>query len=146
MINTTEYKKLKIKLNIFFQSNNHYWNIHQTHDGPVTERVLNSLSNLLFVGDFKGKSSVAFQQIKVDGLFEKLWRAGNILVLELDLALSALVVLGSNVVVEELEGQNHVVEGGNVEGKGLVPDRVHFALFGGRDLDSVVLVTELLEI
>ena len=99
--------------------------------------------HLLFVGDFKGKSSVAFQQVKVDSLFEKLWRTGNALVLELDLALSALVVLGTNIVVVELEGQNHVVEGGNVEGKGLVPDRVHFAPFGRRDLDSVVLVTEL---
>ena len=67
----------------------------------------------------------------------------NVLVLELDLALSTLVVLGTNIVIEDAETQDHVVEGGDVEGKGLVPDGVAFALLGRRDLGSVVLVAEL---
>ena len=135
---------MKIKLNLFFQSINEQLLEHSPNPRRLGDRAsVEPFRHLLFVGDFKGKSSVAFQQVKVDSLFEKLWRTGNALVLELDLALSALVVLGTNIVVVELEGQNHVVEGGNVEGKGLVPDRVHFAPFGRRDLDSVVLVTEL---
>lgn len=61
---------------------------------------------------------------------------------ELDLALSALVVLGTDIVVHDLETQDHVVESGNVKGKGLVPDGVALALLGRRDLGSIVLVTE----
>merc|ERR1719410_2175579 len=99
--------------------------------------------NLFVIGDFKGEGSVAAQQVEIDGLFETLGRAGNVLVFELDLALAALVVLGTNIVIINGKGQDHVVEGVNVaKGKGLVPDGVAFALLGRRDLGSVVLVTE----
>ena len=97
----------------------------------------------LLVGDLEGKSSVATQQVEIDSLLKELWNTGNSFLLELDLALSALVVLGTDIVVVELEAQNHVVEGRNVEGESFVPDGVAFAGLGGRDLDTKVLVTEL---
>ncbi len=85
------------------------------------------MRDVLFVGNLKGKSSVAAQQVEIDRLFKTLGRRGNALVFELDLALSALVVLGTDIVVHDLEAQDHVVESGNVKSKGLVPDGVAFA-------------------
>ena len=87
--------------------------------------------------------SVRTQEIEVDGLLEELGGGGNALVFEFNFACATLVVLGTNVVVVDAERQDHVVEGVDVERKGLVPDGVAFVAFGGRDLGSVVLVAEL---
>ncbi len=97
----------------------------------------------LFVRDLKVKHSVATQQVEIDSLLKELWLTGNSFLLELELALSALVVLGSNVVVVQRETQNHVVQGWNVEGKRFVPNGVAFVALGGRDLDTIVLVADL---
>ena len=61
--------------------------------------------------------------------------------LELDLALAALVVLRANVAVHDLQRQDHVVEVGNVaELKIFIPNGIQIAVFDGRFLVSKVLV------
>ena len=83
--------------------------------------------------DREFERSVGFQEVEVDHLFEFLGFGSDVLFFELDLALSAFVVLRTNVVVIALKAQNHVVEGGNVKGKGLIPNGVTFALFVQRN-------------
>lgn len=100
---------------------------------------------LWIVRNVDGNGSVSSQQIEIAGLFETLGCACDSLVLQFDLALAALVVPGTNIVVIDSQGQNHVVQGGDVEGKGLVPDGIDVAFFHGGLLVSVVLITDLWE-
>lgn len=60
-------------------------------------------SSLGFVGNFQGDRSVCCNEVAVDGFAKALGRVGNALVLELDLALSALVVSGANILVVDLQ-------------------------------------------
>ncbi len=114
----------------------------QAHDGLLVS-ALKKNPFRLFIRDFKGEGSVGAQQVEIDRPGKTLGIGRNVLVFELDLALSALVVLGANIVIVDAEAQHHVVEGGDVEGKGLVPDGVALALLGRRNLGSIVLVAEL---
>jgi len=113
----------------------------QAHDGLLVS-ALKKNPFRLFIRDFKGEGSVGAQQVEIDRPGKTLGIGRNVLVFELDLALSALVVLGANIVIVDAEAQHHVVEGGDVEGKGLVPDGVALALLGRRNLGSIVLVAE----
>jgi len=101
------------------------------------------VSSFLFLErDLDLDGSVSSQEVEIDGLLEVGGRGRNVLVLELDLAFSAPVVPGTNVAVEQIDRQDHVVEGGDVEGEGLVPDGVDAVLFGRGDLGAVVVVAD----
>ena len=102
-----------------------------------------SVGCLFLVRDLALDGSVSRKQIEIDRLFEMLGGIGNVLLLEIDLALSGFVVSRADVVVVDLQGEDHVVEGGNVEGEGFVPDGVNLALLRRGDLCSVVLVANL---
>lgn len=118
----------------------------QTHAGSLhhqTSFTRVASCCLFLVGNLKGEGSVATQEVEIDGSFKALGIGRNVLVLELDSALAALVVPGANVVVVDTEVQHHVVEGIDVEGKRLVPDGVDLALLGRGDLGSKVPVAEL---
>lgn len=106
-------------------------------------RSIDRSIHLLLKRDIKDHHSVAAKEVEINGLFKALGTGRNVLVFELDLAVAALVVLGTNVVVKDVQGQDHVVEGVDIKGKGLVPDGVSFARLGRRDLRPVVLVAEL---
>ena len=97
--------------------------------------------NLFLVRDLALNGSVSREEVEVDRLFEVLGAIGDVLVLELDLALSALVVSGANVAVHDLEREDHVVQGGDVELKVLVPNGIELALLGGGFLISIVVVS-----
>lgn len=106
-------------------------------------RCIHACLYLFLKRDLERDGSVAAQEVEIDGLFEERGIGRNVLVLELDLALAALVVFGTNIVVEDVEGQDHVVQGVDVKGEGLVPDRISVARFGRGDLCTVVLVADL---
>ena len=98
---------------------------------------------LLLVRNIDRDRSVRPQQVSVDGLLDALGRGRDALVLELDLAPARLVVLGTNVRVIDAEGQDHVVEGRDVEVEGFVPDGVDVALLDRGLLVPIVLVSNL---
>jgi len=98
---------------------------------------------LLLVTNVNGDFSVGSQEVEINALYEARGWGRDLFVLELDLALAALVVAATNVAVVRLQGQNHVIEGGNVESEGFVPDGVYIALLDGGLLISVVLVKDL---
>ena len=107
--------------------------------GPV--RTQSSFSVVLLrKRNVDGYLPVCLQEVAIDALDDALGGFGDALVLELDLALADLVVSGANIAVHDLEGKDHVVEGGDVEVEGFVPHGIEFALLGGRILESVVLV------
>lgn len=98
-------------------------------------------SFLGMVGNIHGDRSVCPNQIAIDGLSEAFGGCGDTLVLELDLALTALVILGADVAVHDLQRQDHVVQVGNIaELKFFVPNGIQVALLDGGFLVSKVLV------
>ena len=101
---------------------------------------------LLFVTDVNCKFSVGSNKVEINALYEARGRGRDVFVLELDLSLAAIVIPGTDVAVEDLTGQHHVFEGGNVEGEGFVPNGVDVALLFGGLLISEVLVKDLKQI
>ena len=83
------------------------------------------------VGNLHDDLSICLEKVTIDGLFEALRGPCNALLFKLDLAPSALVVLGTNITVEYSQCKNHVVERWNVELKIFVPDWIQVAMLNG---------------
>jgi len=101
-----------------------------------------SFSYLFRERDVEFEASVAFEEVEIAAFVKVLGGTGDILVLELDLDLAATIVLAAEILVENVEREDHVIEGVDVEGKGVVPDGVSFALLDRGDLGPVVVVLE----
>ena len=83
------------------------------------------------VGNLHDDLSICLEKVTIDGLFEALGGPCNALLFKLDLASSALIVLGTNIAIEYSQSKNHVVERWNVELKIFVPDWIQVAMLNG---------------
>lgn len=93
------------------------------------------------IGNIHDDLSIGTKKVAVDGFCESLGRPSDAFVLELDLALSTLVILGANIAIIALQCKNHVVEGWDVELEVFVPNGIQVALLDGGLLVSIVVVT-----
>merc|ERR1719263_904198 len=84
------------------------------------------------------------QELPVDGFLDALGGPREPLLVQPDLAVPALVVPGSDVLVEDPKGEDHVFQGRYVpKVKVLVPDWIQIVLLGRADLVPVVLVQKV---
>lgn len=96
---------------------------------------------LLFVLDRKEDVGILTENLVVDLLFDRRGLARESHVLELNLALSKLVI-ASNIIIHNLAGKLHVVESFNVPDKGLTVDGIGLILLLGRLLVTHILVKD----
>jgi len=102
----------------------------------------NSFYLLIMIGNIHDDLSIGAKKVAVDGFCESLGRPSDTLVLELDLALSTIIILGANIAIKALQCKNHVVEGWDVELEVFVPNGIQVALLDGGFLVSIVVVAK----